>query len=115
MDRTILLVGGTGRTGPRALKQLLDRGISVRAIVPSGGKLPPDVTGNPNMTVIEACLLSFHDEELQQHLRGCDAVISCLDHIRGLLPNAEDGAARAGAASAARLVVSRCGDCGGGS
>jgi hypothetical protein len=72
-QQTVLLVGGTGRTGRRALQQLVDGGISVRAIVRSGGKLPPDVAGNPNLTVIEASLLSLPDEELQRHLAGCDA------------------------------------------
>ena len=80
-QQTVLLVGGTGRTGRRVLQQLLDRGISVRAIVRSGRKLPPDVKGSSNLTVIEASLLSLRDEELQQHLRGCDAVISCLGHV----------------------------------
>ncbi len=79
--QTVLLVGGTGRTGRRALQQLLDRDIKVRAIVRSRGKLPPDAAGNPNLTVIEASLLSLRDEELQQHLRGCDVVISCLGHV----------------------------------
>ena len=84
MQQTVILVGGTGRTGRRALQQLLDRGVSVRAIVRSGRKLPPDVAGNPNLTVIEASLLSLRDEELRQHLRGCDAVISCLGHVLSL-------------------------------
>jgi len=83
-QQTVLLVGGTGRTGRRALQQLLDRGVSVRAIVRSGGKLPPDVAGNPNLTVVEASLLSLRDEELQQHLRACDAVVSCLGHVISL-------------------------------
>jgi hypothetical protein len=83
-QQTVLLVGGTGRTGRRALQQLLDRGVGVRAIVRSGRKLPPDVAGNSNLTVIEASLLSLRDEELQQHLRGCDAVISCLGHVLSL-------------------------------
>jgi len=82
--QTVLLVGGTGRTGGRVLQQLLDRGIAVRAIVRSGAKLPPGVAGNPNLTVVEASLLSLRDEELQQHLRGCDAVISCLGHVISL-------------------------------
>jgi hypothetical protein len=82
--QTVLLVGGTGRTGGRTLQQLLERGLTVRAIVRSGAKLPPDVAGNPNLTVIEASLLSLRDEELQQHLRGCDAVISCLGHVLSL-------------------------------
>jgi nucleoside-diphosphate-sugar epimerase len=83
-QQTALLVGGTGRTGRSALQQLLDRGVNVRAIVRSGGKIPPDVAGNSRLTVIEASLLSLRDEELQQHLRGCDAVISCLGHVLSL-------------------------------
>ena len=78
---TVLLLGGTGRTGGRVLRQLLGRGIRVRVIVRSGAKLLPDVAGNPTMTVIEGSLLSLSDEELQRHLRGCDAVISCLGHV----------------------------------
>ncbi len=80
-EQTVLLAGGTGRTGRRALQQLLGRGVSVRAIVRSRGKLPPDLAANSNLTVIEASLLSLRDEELQRHLRGCDAVISCLGHV----------------------------------
>lgn len=79
-QQTVLLVGATGRTGRRALKQLLERNIRVRAIVRSSKNLPPEVMGNANLTVIEADLLSLRDEELQQHLAGCDAVISCLGH-----------------------------------
>lgn len=80
-QQTVLLVGGTGRTGRRVLQQLLDRSISVRAIVRSGGKLPPDVAENPNLRVIEASLLSLPDDELQRHLGGCNAVVSCLGHV----------------------------------
>ena len=80
-QQTVLVVGGTGRTGSRVLRQLLDRGVAVRAVVRSAGKLPPDVAGNPNLTLIEASLLSLPDEELRQQLMGCDAVISCLGHV----------------------------------
>ena len=81
---TVLLVGGTGRTGQRALQQLLDRGIRVRAIVRSVGKLPPALAGNPDLTVIEASLLALSDAELKRHLAGCDAVVSCLGHVLDL-------------------------------
>ncbi|MDH4247092.1 MAG: SDR family oxidoreductase [Deltaproteobacteria bacterium] len=82
-----LLLGGTGRTGRRVLRQLLNRGISVRTIVRSQKMLLPEVEGNPNLTVIEASLLALPDDELQRHLRGCNAVISCLGHninLRGI-------------------------------
>jgi len=83
-QQTVLLLGGTGRTGGRVLQQLLDRGIAVRAIVRSSAKLPPGTAGRPNLTVVEASLLSLRNEELQQHLRGCDAIISCLGHVISL-------------------------------
>lgn len=83
-QQTVLLVGGTGRTGRRVLHQLLERGVSVRAIVRSSGKLPPGASGNPHLTVIEASLLSLPDEDIRRHLRGCDAVISCLGHVLSL-------------------------------
>lgn len=82
--QTVLVVGGTGRTGRRVIQQLLGRGVRVRAIVRSSSKLPPEVATNPDLTVVEASLLSLPDEELQRQLRGCDAVISCLGHVLNL-------------------------------
>lgn len=83
-QETVLLVGGTGRTGGRVLEQLLDRGVDVRAIVRSPQKLPMGAAENSRLTVIEADLLSLSDEELQRQIDGCDAVISCLGHVVSL-------------------------------
>ena len=83
-DHTVLLLGGTGRTGGRVLEQLLGRGVNVRAIVRSAGRLPAGAAANPALTVIEADLLSLSDHELRRHLAGCDAVISCLGHVISL-------------------------------
>lgn len=97
-QQTILLLGATGRTGGRVLQQLLARGLRVRAIVRSRGKLPPGVAGNAGLTVIEASLPALRDEELQEQLRGCDAVISCLGHVltlRGIFGPPWDLVARA--------------------
>ncbi len=84
MERTVLVVGGTGRTGRRVVEQLLGRGVSVRAIVRSAERLPAGVATNPRLTVVEADLLSLSDAELCGHVRGCDAVISCLGHVLSL-------------------------------
>lgn len=83
-ERTVLLAGGTGRTGRRVLEQLLDRGVAVRAIVRSAARLPPGAAKHPRLTVIEASLLSLTDEALREHVRGCDAVVSCLGHVLDL-------------------------------
>jgi uncharacterized protein YbjT (DUF2867 family) len=84
MHQTVLLVGGTGRTGQRVLEQLLSRGVSVRVIVRSPQKLRADIAENPNLAVVEADLPSLSDEELQRHVRGCGAVVSCLGHVISL-------------------------------
>lgn len=87
-QQTVLLVGGTGRTGRRVLEQLVARGVGVRAIVRSARGLPAGIAGNLGVALIEASLLSLSDQDLLVHLRGCDAVISCLGHTlspRGVL------------------------------
>jgi hypothetical protein len=82
--QTVLLVGGTGRTGRRVLEQLVARGVGVRAIVRSTRGLPAGVVARPGVTLVEGSLLSLSDRDLQVHLRGCDAVISCLGHVLSL-------------------------------
>lgn len=81
MQMSVLLVGGTGRTGRRVLEQLLGRGVAVRAIVRSAEKLPAAVADNPALTVVEADLLSLDDADLVRHVSGCDAIVSCLGHV----------------------------------
>jgi hypothetical protein len=83
-EHLVLLLGGTGRTGGRVLQQLLDRGVHVRAIVRSAGRLPEGVAGHAQLTVIEAEPLSLSREEMLRHVAGCDAVISCLGHTNDL-------------------------------
>lgn len=92
-EHTILLLGATGRTGGRVLQQLLHRGVRVRAVVRSAERLPAATADDPNLTVVVADLLSLSDEELVTHLRGCDAVISCLGHnvsLRGVFGSPRD-------------------------
>ena len=83
-SQTVLLLGGTGRTGGRVLQQLLERGVSVRAIVRSPHKLPTAVAQDPSLTVIESSVLELPDEDLARHVDGCDSVISCLGHTTNL-------------------------------
>ena len=79
-QQTVLLVGGSGRTCMRVLEQLLNRGIRVRVIVRSPQKFPISTAKHPNLSIVEANLLSLSDEDLLRHIPGCDAAISCLGH-----------------------------------
>ncbi len=76
----ILVIGGTGATGRLLVQQLLERGQEVRAIVRSPDKLPEVVRKHAHLTVIHASLLGLGDAEMAQHVKGCDAVASCLGH-----------------------------------
>jgi len=78
---TVLLLGGTGRTGGRVLQQLLGRGVHVRAVVRAAERLPAGVVDDPRLTVVVADLLSLSDEQVREQVDGCDVVISCLGHV----------------------------------
>lgn len=77
---TTLVVGATGATGRLLVAQLLAGGHAVRAIVRAAHRLPDALKGSENLTVVEADLLALTDAELASHVRGCDAVASCLGH-----------------------------------
>ena len=77
----ILMVGATGMTGRPLVEQLLGKNHKVRIIVRSFHKLPPDIVENPNTTAIEASVLDLTEEEMTEHIKDCDAVVSCLGHV----------------------------------
>ena len=78
---TTLVVGATGMTGRPLVEQLLGKNHKVRVIVRSSHKLSAEVLENPNTTVIEASVLDLTDEEMAEHVKDCDAVVSCLGHV----------------------------------
>jgi uncharacterized protein YbjT (DUF2867 family) len=79
-EHTVLLLGATGHTGGRVVKQLLGRGVHVRAVVRSAERLPAGVVDDPRLTVVVADLPSLSDETVREQVDGCDVVISCLGH-----------------------------------
>ena len=83
----ILIVGASGATGRLLTEELLDRGEFVKVIVRSPDKLPAVIRNHENLSVIQASILDLSDAELVQHIKGCDAVASCLGHnlsLKGL-------------------------------
>ncbi|KAI9201877.1 uncharacterized protein BJ171DRAFT_197029 [Polychytrium aggregatum] len=75
-----LIVGGTGNVGKLVVEQLLQRNVHVQAIVRSPDRIPSQLVANPSLTLIKASLLELSIDELAEHLRGCDVVISTLGH-----------------------------------
>jgi len=82
VSTTTLVLGATGATGNQLVRQLLDQGQRVRAIVRSTERLLeslPDVK-HDNLVVFEGTALDMTDDDLQKSVSGCDAVVSCLGH-----------------------------------
>ena len=77
----ILVAGATGKTGGPLVEQLLNTRHGGRVIVRSRERLPAAVRDNQNVTVIEAGILDLSDEQLAAHVKGCDAIVSCLGHV----------------------------------
>lgn len=87
---TTLVVGASGATGRLLVKHLLNRGINVKVIVRSPDRLPEDIRNHDNLSLICASVLDLSDIELAQHVKGCDAVASCLGHnmtLKGIYGN----------------------------
>lgn len=76
----ILVVGATGATGRLLVRQLLDHGHRVRAIVRSPERFREDVPDHDRLSVIHASVLDLSDDEMRHHVDGCSAVASCLGH-----------------------------------
>jgi putative NADH-flavin reductase len=77
---TTLVLGATGKTGLPLVEQLLRKKHKVRVVVRSSHKLSAEILKNPNAKVIETGVLDLSDEEMAAHVKGCDAVVSCLGH-----------------------------------
>lgn len=72
----VLVVGASGATGRLLVEQLLDRDIEVNAIVRSFDTLPD----NSKLFKIQASVHSLTSSEMANHIKGCNAVVSCLGH-----------------------------------
>lgn len=77
---TTLVVGATGATGRLLVEQLLNRGAQVKAIVRTPGSFNEFITNHESFSEIQASVHDLTDEEMQQHVTGCDAIASCLGH-----------------------------------
>jgi hypothetical protein len=77
---TILVAGASGATGLKLVEQLLNRGHKVKAIVRTPEKFSGGLTKNEKLILIKASLLELSDKEIEDHLKDCDGIASCLGH-----------------------------------
>ena len=84
---TTLVVGASGATGRLLVAQLLEQGQKVKVIVRSPSKLPTSFLDNENLSISSASILELDNADLARHVKGCEAVASCLGHhlsIKGI-------------------------------
>lgn len=85
---SVLVVGASGATGRLLVKQLLDHGASVRAVVRDKSRLDPSLRAAHALSVVEGSISEMSDQEIQHLVAGCSAAASCLGHnmtFKGLL------------------------------
>jgi nucleoside-diphosphate-sugar epimerase len=76
----VFIAGSTGATGKELTAQLLERGHQVVTVVRSTSSLPDDIHNHSNLSVTQASLLDLSDTQLQDLVKDCEAVASCLGH-----------------------------------
>jgi hypothetical protein len=77
---TILVAGASGATGREVVAQLINLGQKVKVIVRSPQLLPESWADNEQVSIIHASILDISDMEMSEHVKDCQAVVSCLGH-----------------------------------
>ena len=94
LSQIVLVLGGTGQTGRHVVRQLLQEGHTVRAVVrskermlellqqqqPEGGQKSPPLTTLSSLELTEASFLDLPLAQVQSLVQDCNAVVSCLGH-----------------------------------
>ena len=75
-----LVLGASGATGRLLVNILLQKNIEVIAIVRNANSLANIDSSHPNLQIVEAEISEISEKDLAQHLKGCEAVLSCLGH-----------------------------------
>ena len=75
-----LVVGASGATGKLLVEQLLQKGLPVKAIVRNTASIEDLTSTYDQLDVMTGSLLDIPNEELNDYVRDCNAIASCLGH-----------------------------------
>ena len=79
MPKTLVL-GANGATGRLVVKELLQRGVSVVAMVRQTNALVGQLAPDADVREVVAGIAELSQSELRSHVEGCQAVVCCLGH-----------------------------------
>jgi len=77
---TTLVAGASGATGKHLVEQLLQMGQDVKIIVRPLAKIPNAWNDNDRVSIIKAGISEMAESEMAEHIKGCQAIVSCLGH-----------------------------------
>lgn len=79
MKKTVVL-GASGATGRLLVRQLLQKGFTVLAIVRNSDAFINNNGTHPNLQIIEAEIANISADDWCQYLKDCEIVLCCLGH-----------------------------------
>jgi nucleoside-diphosphate-sugar epimerase len=77
---TTLVLGASGATGRLLVQQLLDRGQNVKVVVRRPDKVADKWSNARALAIVRGNVLALKKSDLQELVRDCDSVASCLGH-----------------------------------
>ncbi|MEK5164209.1 NAD(P)-binding oxidoreductase [Paenibacillus sp. FSL R5-0527] len=76
----VLVLGASGATGKHVVRQFIKRQIHIRILIRKSAVVPNDVQEHPLVEIVKGNINELNDAEMNQLLRDCDVIISCLGH-----------------------------------
>jgi len=75
-SQTVAVAGATGFVGRYVVRELLDRGVTVRALTRSGEKAAEVLPDHPNLRLVRGDV--FDADTVRTLVEGCDAIANCI-------------------------------------
>ncbi|MGG6312414.1 NAD(P)-dependent oxidoreductase [Paenibacillus macerans] len=76
----VLVLGASGATGKQVVRQFIKRQIHTRMLIRESAVLPKDVQEHPLVEIVKGNINELNEADMNQLLRDCDVIISCLGH-----------------------------------
>lgn len=75
-----LVLGASGATGSKVVRELIERNVETRILVRDSSTLPQEVEESSLVEVFRGSVTEMSNSELEKILADCGTVISCLGH-----------------------------------